>query len=296
MTHYAVARVPELDWLVLREFDRAEVLAAARQVLLIETPVVVALLVLVVALIRYRLRAIRARRDRELTRLRSDFVASTSHELRTPLAQIRMFAELLQGRTLEDPAERTRALQIIEKESSRLTILVDNLLNYTRLRRHAEDATAAEAIAPVDVGEEVAHVVDAFTPLAVERRVRVVATVPHGVRARIDSLALRQVLMNFLENAVKYGPIGQTVTIGAALDDEQVRIWVDDQGPGVAVEEREHVWEAFRRGQSAEESGQGGSGIGLAVVRELALQYGGATTIDEAPSGGARFVVGFPRG
>jgi signal transduction histidine kinase len=287
LTHYAVVPVPELDWLILREFDRAEVLAAARRALLVEEPILVTLLVSLVALGRHRLQARRTRRAQELTRLRADFVASTSHELRTPLAQIRMFAELLQKDGLRGAEESARALRIIEKEASRLTILVDNLLNYTRLRRRAEDAAALEEIAPADVADDVRHVIDAFAPLAAERGARVVADVPPGLWARVDSAALRQVLINYLENAVKYGPRGQTVAVGAAADERTVRVWVDDEGTGVAADERDAVWEAFRRGRHAEASGQGGSGIGLAVVRELALHYGGGVAVERARARGA---------
>jgi signal transduction histidine kinase len=292
---YGVARMPELDWVVLRELDRAEVRARVRGALWVEQPVLVTLVLAVVALVRNRMRAGRARRAQELTRLRADFVAGTSHELRTPLAQIRMFAELLQRGALRGPEESARALRIIEKEASRLTILVDNLLNYTRLRRRAEGAAAAPAAAPTLVADEAAHVIEAFAPLAAERGARVVAAVPPGLYARVDSLALRQVLTNYLENAVKYGPTGQTVTVGASADERCVQVWVDDQGAGVLPDEREAVWEAFRRGRRAEASGQGGSGIGLAVVRELALQYGGGVRVDDAPGGGARFVAEFPR-
>jgi signal transduction histidine kinase len=292
--HYAVGRVPELDWVVDRELDRAELLAIAQRGMLVEEPILVALLLSVVVIVRSRLRAGRARREQELTRLRADFVASTSHELRTPLAQIRMFAELLQRGTLRRPEEAARALRIIEKEASRLTILVDNLLNYTRLRRRAEHS-AVESLVPTHVAGDVQQVIEAFAPLAAERGARVLADVPDDLHAHVDSLALRQVLINYLENAVKYGPAGQTVLVGASGDERRVRIWVDDQGRGVPREERQAVWEAFRRGAQAEASAQGGSGIGLAVVREIALQHRGDVALEDAPGGGARFVAEFPR-
>jgi hypothetical protein len=102
-TIFGVGRIPEVDWVVVREVDRAEVEGFVRRVLLVEVPILGTLLVSLVALGRNRIRARRVRRDEELTRLRADFVASTSHELRTPLAQIRMFAELLQRGRCEVP-------------------------------------------------------------------------------------------------------------------------------------------------------------------------------------------------
>jgi signal transduction histidine kinase len=152
----------------------------------------------------------------------------------------------------------------------------------------------AETPAATDIARDVEQVVTSFAPLALERGARVVSAVEDVPNALVDSQALRQVLLNFLENAVKYGPPGQTITVGARREGDRVRIWVDDEGPGVAESERADIWNAFQRGRSAERSGQGGSGIGLAVVRDLVLQHGGSVSVDTAPGGGARFVVELP--
>jgi signal transduction histidine kinase len=110
----------------------------------------------------------------------------------------------------------------------------------------------------------------------------------------MDSLALRQVLLNFLENAVKYGPRGQRVTVGAKGLDEVVRITVDDQGPGIAPRDRDRIWEPFRRLEGAAHSSVAGSGIGLAVVSEIISLHGGRGWAEDAPGGGTRMVVELP--
>jgi signal transduction histidine kinase len=230
-------------------------------------------------------------REQELARVRSDFLAGASHELRTPLAQIRMFAELLRKRSLDRPGEADRALGIIEKEASRLSILVENVLNYARLRRRATLTATNGAPAVTDIARDIEQVIVSFAPLAAERGSRVIAAVDGTPNAFVDSQALRQVLLNFLENAVKYGPPDQTITVGARREGDRVRVWVDDEGPGVPESERADIWNAFHRGRSAERSGKGGSGIGLAVVRDLVLQHGGSVSIDVAPGGGARFLI-----
>jgi len=245
-------------------------------------------------------RVTRARRASALAELRGDFVSAVSHELRTPLAQIRLFAELLRKGGLKDPAEADRALGIIEKEAGRLTILVDNILTYTSLQRRQRFVTPLAA----DVAVEARAVIESFAPLAAERGARVVASLDGaaGVRARIDAQALRQILLNFLENAVKYGPNGQTVTVGAEPVTEEgeggagvrVRLWVDDEGPGVPTADRAAIWDAFYRSERARRSGVGGSGLGLAVVRDLAAQYGGRVAVEDAPGSGARFVAELP--
>ena len=116
----------------------------------------------------------------------------------------------------------------------------------------------------------------------------------HGVIVSADRDALRQVLLNLLDNAVKYGPPGQTITVGTEAAGDRVRIFVEDQGPGIPHEDRQRVWEPYvRLGRAAEEA-TGGSGIGLAVVRELVSLHNGRTRVEGAPGGGARMVVELP--
>jgi signal transduction histidine kinase len=187
--------------------------------------------------------------------------------------------------------DTARALRVIEKEARRLAILVDNVLNFSRLRRRTEEKNGMVS----DVAEEVRQVVDAFGPLAAERTMRVTTTVPEPLHARVDSLALRQLLLNLLENAAKYGPKNQNVNIGAEVDGGRVRIWVDDEGPGVPLAERASVWDPFFRGVGASSQEITGSGIGLSVVRDLVIRHGGDVAVSDAPSGGARFIVSFAR-
>ncbi|HEU4564877.1 MAG TPA: histidine kinase dimerization/phospho-acceptor domain-containing protein, partial [Gemmatimonadaceae bacterium] len=147
---------------------------------------------------------VQLRREGELARLRSDFIASVSHELRTPLAQVRMFAEtLLLGRVRSDE-ERVRSLQIIDQEARRLTHLVENILQFSR----AERRSIRLAPAPVVVAPQVRETVEAFAPVARARRVQVRLELEERARALVDPGALRQILLNLLDNAVKYGPAG----------------------------------------------------------------------------------------
>ncbi|HUQ83023.1 MAG TPA: HAMP domain-containing sensor histidine kinase [Gemmatimonadaceae bacterium] len=291
---YATASRPALQWVLVREMSAYELAESILAPLAIEIAFVSAMFIFAFAYVRSRLREAGMQREQELARVRSDFLAGASHELRTPLAQIRMFAELLRKGSLDRPGEADRALGIIEKEASRLSILVENVLNYARLRRRATTQAVTGTAVATDIARDVEQVVMSFAPLAAERGARVISAVEDAPNALVDSQALRQVLLNFLENAVKYGPPGQTITVGASREGDRVCVWVDDEGPGVAESERADIWNAFHRGHSAERSGQGGSGIGLAVVRDLVLQHGGSVSVDGAPGGGARFLVEFP--
>jgi signal transduction histidine kinase len=230
------------------------------------------------------------RREYALAGLRSDFVASVSHELRTPLAQIRMFSETLRLGRVRSQEERSRSLVIIDQEARRLTHLVENLLHFSRSERHAAriDATP-ELIAPL-----IRSAVEKFEPLAAARRVTVRTVLDERLVAVVDPGALHQMLLNLLDNAVKYGPDGQTVTLTLEGWGGYLRIKVDDLGPGVPLEARERVWDRFWRLRRDRGSAVAGTGIGLAVVKELATLHRGRVWCDEAEAGGARFVIELP--
>jgi signal transduction histidine kinase len=231
---------------------------------------------------------VQLQRQQELVRLRDDFVSGVSHELRTPLAQIRLFADLLESGRLGDPAQRARSVRIINEESRRLTYLVENILHFSRGQRDASRL----APTPADMGAFVREVVDGFAPLA--HHVEFATRVEPGVVARIDRDAFRQVLLNLLDNAARYGPRGGVVQVGLAVVGFNLRIWVKDAGPGVPREERARIWEPYRRLDREADAAVGGSGIGLAVVKDVVELHGGRAWVEDAPGGGARFIVEIP--
>jgi len=250
------------------------------------TPLAIALLGLSTILVVTAL--LQLRREYELMELRSDFVSNVSHELRTPLSQILIFSELLKLGRLRSDAERTRALDIIDQEARRLIRLVENVLQFSRSGAAARRRVEREA---VPLGTAVRETLDAFRPLATARGATLRADVPPDAAVQGDPSALRQILLNLLDNAVKYGPREQTVSVVARTLNGRTRILVDDQGPGIPVEDRERVWKGFYRLHRESRSAVAGSGIGLAVVRSLASDMGGNTWVEETDTGGARFVV-----
>ena len=232
------------------------------------------------------------RREYELIAIRSDFVSNVSHELRTPLSQILLFTELLKLRRLRSSSERDRSIDIIDQEARRLIRLVENVLQFSRsgvTRRRLDQ----EHLPLATVATET---LDAFRPLADARDVTLQTDVPGSAAVRGDRHALRQILLNLLDNAVKYGPRGQTVSLHAETLNGRTRIVVEDQGPGIPLDDRERVWDGYYRLQRERHSAVAGSGIGLAVVRSLATDMGGKTWIEDTDTGGARFVVELPSG
>ncbi|HET9387553.1 MAG TPA: HAMP domain-containing sensor histidine kinase [Gemmatimonadales bacterium] len=254
-------------------------------------PLILGLLGLTAVLIGIAL--FQLRRESQLARLRSDFISGVSHELRTPLAQIRMFSETLTLGRVRSDDERRRSLAIIDQEARRLTHLVENLLHFSRSERQTTHITPE----PTRLAPLVQEVIDGFAPLAAARGATLAASVPEDLIVPADPGAVRQMLLNLLDNAVKYGPAGQEVRIGASRENGAARLWVDDGGPGIPRADRERVWVRFWRLERDRDSAVAGSGIGLAVVRELAsLHHGRAFIEDTAPTGGAgtRVVIELP--
>src|SRR5256886_608272 len=236
-------------------------------------PLILGLLAVTAVLIGTAL--VQLRREYELSRLRTDFISGVSHELRTPLAQIRMFSEtLVLGRVRSDEEQR-RSLAIIDQEARRLTHLVENLLHFSRSERQTAHITPE----PTALRPLVQEVIDGFAPLAAARGARLSSAVPDDLVFPADPGAVRQMLLNLLDNAVKYGPAGQEVRIGATRENGIARLWVDDGGPGIPRADRERVWERFWRLERDRGSAVAGSGIGLAVVRELASLHHGRAWI-----------------
>jgi signal transduction histidine kinase len=235
------------------------------------------------------------RRQEELGRLRDDFVSGVSHELRTPLAQIRLLAELFRMGKVPTDEGKERSLRIIDEEARRLSFLVDSILSFTRARKQPDQ------LAPVrtDIAAEIEEIIAGFAPLAQAQGMTITTRLHGGLVADVDRSALRQVLLNLLDNAVRYGPRGQTVTVATASGPAHEGTWtleVSDQGPGVPSHERERIFDAYYRMKRDAGGAVGGTGIGLAVVRRLVTEHGGDVHVAPPRPGenGTRFVVTLP--
>jgi signal transduction histidine kinase len=231
------------------------------------------------------------RREHEMARLRADLTAGVSHELRTPLAQILLFGETLMFERTRSERERRAAAEVIVRETRRLMHLVENALHFTRADR-ALVQPSAEVIA---LGEVTREILVSFAPLAWVAKVTLREIIEDPVPALVDAAAYRQIVLNLLENAVRYGPLGQTITVRVARVEDTTRLIVEDEGPGVPIADRERIFAPFVRLTSSRR-GVPGTGIGLAVVRDLTRRHGGRVWVErvDRPAGGARFVVELP--
>jgi PAS domain S-box-containing protein len=229
--------------------------------------------------------------EQELERARSDFVATASHELRTPLAAVYGAARTLRRTDIELPAEQQEAfLDIIVSETERLTAIVSQILLAGQLEEGRVDVTTtATDLRPLV--ESVLASTRLRTPAHIELRVE-----QNGDRAvaLADEDKLRQVLVNLLDNAIKYSPDGGEVAVELAGGAGRVRLTVRDHGLGVPAGEQERIFEKFYRLDPALTRGVGGSGLGLFISRELVTRMGGSLTVRSQPGEGAAFVVDLP--
>ena len=281
--------LPQLGGLVLEVVLRPEI--APRLVIggIPYSRVPLALLLLLLILILSVLTLLQLRRHQELMQLRERFISNVSHELRTPLQQILVFSELLRMRRLESESEQRHSIEVIERETRRLIQLVDNVLGFSRAGR-AEAPLDAKL---VDLTATVRETVESFEPLARTRRTRLQVEADDDVKAMADGDAVRRILLNLLDNAVKYGPQDQVVTVSLKPTPaaERVVLAVEDQGPGIPRDARERIFRPFHRLEREEQAAIAGSGVGLAIVHDLVARMRGEIRVEDAPGGGARFVV-----
>jgi signal transduction histidine kinase len=251
-------------------------------------PVFVAIILLATGLLVAAIRQLQ--RENAVMQMRTNFVAEVSHELRTPLTQIRMFTESLLFERFSSADDKQRALSIINRESQRLIHMVENILRFSEdSNSHAELLLEEQ-----DLGTLIASVVSEFQVLADASGAVIEAKLEPGVIARVDGDAMRQVLLNLLDNAIKYGPQGQTVIVELSKDTDKACIAVSDEGPGVPVSERERIWGGYYRLDRERDSAIAGTGIGLAVVGDLLGKHNASVRVEDGEYGGARFVIELP--
>ncbi len=217
------------------------------------------------------------------------FTADASHELRTPLAVIRSIGEVALGEP-RTPAEYKDALGSMLEEVDRLTHLVDTLLRLS----YGDAGTVRLAREHVDAGQLTREAVSSLAVLAEERNQRLSVDGPSGLMTIADRLVLREAITNLVDNAIKYSPDGSRIEARAALDAQHVVITVTDEGPGIAAEHRERIFDRFFRVDEGRSRESGGTGLGLAIARWAVEANGGRLSVEPAARGGSTFRIVLP--
>src|SRR6201991_1727862 len=234
---------------------------------------------------------------RRVEEMRADFVANASHELRTPLAARSGFIDTLQGQAKDDPKARERFLGIMHNQATRMARLIDDLLSLSRVELSAH----VRPDASVDIVPIIFQVADGLEPLARERQVEVETHLPEApVMIAGDREELLRLFENLIENALKYGASGGRVIVslasaGAPDGTQEIRVMVRDFGPGIAPEHLPRLTERFYRVDVGDSRSQGGTGLGLSLVKHILNRHRGRLLIESVPKHGATFTACFPQ-
>jgi signal transduction histidine kinase len=231
------------------------------------------------------------RREVRLAELRSQFVSSVSHELKTPLTSIRMFAEILQMGTPDDPQTTGECLDTIVNESERLTRLLNNVLDFSRIE-HGQKSYNLE---PTRLDEVVAAAAKTMQyPLAeqgFDLRVSVEGSVPP---VAADRDAVKQAVLNLLTNAMKYSGSSRAIELRLLPQNGDALIQVADHGIGIPTREQSRIFERFYRARVPENRVISGTGLGLALVAHIAEAHGGSVQVESNPGKGSTFSIRIP--
>jgi len=230
---------------------------------------------------------------RRVDAVRRDFVANVSHELKTPVGAMALLAEALMD-AADDPEAVRRFAGRMQHESERLTRLVQDVIELSRLQGH----DPLEAPTLVSLDDVVAEAVDRSRLTAEARDIALVSGGLRGLKVMGDSRQLVTALGNLVDNAVRYGPTGTRVAVSVAEVDEEsgrvAELSVTDEGPGIAEAERVRIFERFYRVDSARSRDTGGTGLGLSIVKHVAAGHGGEATVWSAEGTGSTFTLRLP--
>ena len=229
---------------------------------------------------------------RRLEKVRKDFVANVSHELRTPITAIRGYAETLGAGALKDAEHAPRMVEVIHRQSERLSELVEDLLELSRIEANGFSLQQE----PLDVSVVGKAALETVRPQAASKKLQIEGELPAGIVTRGDQRALEQVLVNLLDNAVKHTPEGgQVQLLGAVLDDTRFELQVRDTGTGMEPKHLDRIFERFYRVDKGRARDVGGTGLGLSIVKHLVTAMNGDVRVESTVGHGTTFFVVLPR-
>jgi Na+/proline symporter/nitrogen-specific signal transduction histidine kinase len=232
------------------------------------------------------------KRLKELDRLKDEFVSTVSHELRTPLTSVRAFSEILHDNVDMDREERHRYLDIMVKETERLTRLINEVLDLAKI----ESGRADWFMENIDITEVIKEAVASSSQLFREKKVAIVEMVPtFPINVFADRDRIMQVAINLLSNAAKFSPSKDgTVTVRVYFKEREIRIEVADNGPGIHLEEQKKIFEKFKQITDLKNGKPTGTGLGLAICRRIIEYHNGRIWVESEPGKGSKFIFSLP--
>ncbi|HVO82481.1 MAG TPA: HAMP domain-containing sensor histidine kinase [Terriglobales bacterium] len=229
-------------------------------------------------------------KEMALAKLKSDFVSNVSHELRTPLSLIRLYAETLEMGRLTSPEKYQEYYQIIRKESERLTALINNILDFSRIEAGRKEYEFRET----DLRELVHNTLESYRYQIEQHGFTFEEKIDPVPPMRVDREALARSLLNLVNNALKYSQDRKYIGVNLYRDNGSVKLEVVDHGIGIPPQEQHKIFEKFYRVGDPLVHNTKGSGLGLALVRHIVEAHGGELSVDSAPGRGSKFVIALP--
>jgi two-component system, OmpR family, phosphate regulon sensor histidine kinase PhoR len=228
--------------------------------------------------------------EQHLERMRADFVANASHELRTPLASISGFIETMQGAARNDPKAQAKFLGVMKTQADRMSSLIDDLLSLSRIEINEHVAPSGR----VNLVEVVKKAKDLLSPVSKEQNCEVRIDMPNALDVTGDESQLSQVIINLIENALKYAASGKFIDIEGSEQDGSVRLMVRDHGPGIAPQHVPRLTERFYRVNVQDSRMRGGTGLGLAIAKHIINRHRGKLLIESVVGQGSQFSIHLP--
>ena len=229
-------------------------------------------------------------KEMALARLKSDFVSNVSHELRTPLSLIRLYAETLEMGRLTSPDKHQEYYRIIRKESERLTALINNILDFSRIEAGRKEYDFRET----DMSELVHNTLDSYRYQLEQSGFQFEEKIDEVPPMRVDREAMARSLLNLVNNALKYSQDRKYIGVNLYRDNGSVKLEVVDQGIGIPHQEQQKIFEKFYRVGDPLVHNTKGSGLGLSLVRHIVQAHGGEVAVDSAPGQGSKFTIVLP--
>ena len=229
-----------------------------------------------------------AEESQESEHIRREFVANVSHELKTPLTSISGFIETLQDGAADDPEIRTKFIDIIAIETARLKRLIEDLLVLSDIesRRDSEQQE-------FDVSTAIMNTVETLRPIADDKQITILMDLDEGCSIRGSVDRFRQMMVNLIENAIKYSDKDSRIWVNAKDKDGQLTISVRDEGIGIAPEHHDRLFERFYRVDKSRSKKAGGTGLGLSIVKHIAVLLGAKLSVESQVGEGTTFYVIF---
>jgi two-component system phosphate regulon sensor histidine kinase PhoR len=227
---------------------------------------------------------------KKLEQIRTEFVSNVTHELKTPLTSIRGFVETLRNGAFEDKNVAEKFLQIIDIEAERLYMLISDILQLSEI----ENRTVDENIKPHDLKLLMEQILPILNEAASKKNIKITCDIECGLKLRANSDRIKQLMINLIDNAIKYNKESGSVNIRVCRSEGRLIIRVSDIGIGIPAEHIPRIFERFYRVDKGRSRSMGGTGLGLSIVKHIVNLYNGDISVKSTPSEGTEFIVQLP--